>query len=72
MIGAVPNLCKNLRAAAPCQKMFFIVSATGKTAEQMLVLLQERTKNSPKAELEIAAHEQRKITQLRLEKMLSL
>ena len=50
----------------------FIVSATGKTAEQMLALLQERTKNNPKAELEIAAHEQRKITQLRLEKMLSL
>lgn len=48
----------------------FIVCATGKSAEEMLELLQERLKNDPKDEIEIAADEQNKITKLRLEKLL--
>lgn len=48
----------------------FIVCATGKSAEEMLVLLQERLPNDPKEEIEIAAEEQNKITKLRLEKLL--
>jgi 2-oxo-4-hydroxy-4-carboxy-5-ureidoimidazoline decarboxylase len=48
----------------------FIVCATGKTADEMLTLLQERLPNDPKDELEIAAEEQNKITKLRLEKLL--
>jgi allantoicase len=49
----------------------FIVCATGKTAEEMLAILRERLANSPEAELPIAAEEQRKITHIRLEKLLS-
>ena len=48
----------------------FIVCATGKTAEEMFALLNERLKNDPEAELLIAAKEQNKITRLRLEKLL--
>lgn len=49
----------------------FIVCATGKSAEEMLALLNERLKNEPDMELRIAAEEQRRITHLRLEKLLS-
>jgi len=48
----------------------FIVCATGKTSEEMLALLRQRLQNDPGAELPIAAEEQRKITRLRLEKLL--
>jgi 2-oxo-4-hydroxy-4-carboxy-5-ureidoimidazoline decarboxylase len=44
----------------------FIVCATGKTADEMLALLQQRLSNDPQAELLIAAAEQAKITELRL------
>jgi len=50
----------------------FIVCATGKTAGQMLDLLNERLPNSREKELEIAADEQSKITKLRLEKLLDI
>jgi len=50
----------------------FIVCATGKSAEEMLALCEQRLANSPERELEVAAEEQRKITQLRLEKLLML
>lgn len=49
----------------------FIVCATGKTAAEMLALLRARLPNAPDAELRIAAEEQRKITRLRLEKLLT-
>jgi 2-oxo-4-hydroxy-4-carboxy-5-ureidoimidazoline decarboxylase len=49
----------------------FIVCASGKSAEEMLALLRERLPNEPEAELEIAAAEQRKITAIRLKKLLS-
>ena len=48
----------------------FIVCATGKTAEQMLTLLNERLTNNHTTELQIAADEQNKITHLRLDKLL--
>lgn len=48
----------------------FIVCATGKTAREMLDLLQERLNNEPAEEIRIAADEQNKITQLRIEKLL--
>jgi 2-oxo-4-hydroxy-4-carboxy-5-ureidoimidazoline decarboxylase len=48
----------------------FIVCATGKSAEEMLAMLQERLGNDPKEEIELAADEQNKITKLRLEKLL--
>lgn len=48
----------------------FIVCATGKTAEEMLALLQHRLPNPPEIELPIAAAEQAKITAIRLRKLL--
>lgn len=48
----------------------FIVCATGKSASEMLAILDERLEsNAPPAELRIAAGEQAKITRLRLEKL---
>jgi 2-oxo-4-hydroxy-4-carboxy-5-ureidoimidazoline decarboxylase len=49
----------------------FIVCATGKSAEEMLELLEARLQNATDDELRIAAAEQNKITLLRLEKLLS-
>ena len=48
----------------------FIVCASGKTADQMLAILRERLSNDPDKELHIAAEEQRKITQIRLNKLI--
>jgi OHCU decarboxylase len=50
----------------------FIVCATGKSSEEMLMLLKERLHNEPDDELRIAAAEQSKITELRLSKLLTL
>jgi 2-oxo-4-hydroxy-4-carboxy--5-ureidoimidazoline (OHCU) decarboxylase len=47
----------------------YIVCATGKTAEEMLAIAKERMKSDPDTELRRAADEQRKITELRLEKL---
>ena len=49
----------------------FIVCATGKSADEMLSLLEQRLQNNPEHELTIAAEEQRKITRIRLEKLLA-
>ncbi len=49
----------------------FIVCATGKSADEMLALLDARLVNEPDAELNIAAEEQRKIIRLRLDKLLA-
>jgi len=48
----------------------FIVFASGKSAEEMLDLLENRLKNSAAKEIVIAKREQNKITKLRLEKLL--
>lgn len=48
----------------------FIVCASGKSAEEMLMALTERLRNDPAHELEVAAGEQKKITQLRLRKLI--
>jgi 2-oxo-4-hydroxy-4-carboxy-5-ureidoimidazoline decarboxylase len=47
----------------------FIVCATGKSAAEMLGLLEARLGNDPTRELAIAAGEQARITRLRLEKV---
>ncbi len=49
----------------------FIVCATGKSAEEMLALLNARIGNDPETEFKIALGEQNKITKIRLEKLLS-
>lgn len=50
----------------------FIVCATGKSAAEMLALLQARMDHDPDTELTIAAAEQNKITHLRLDKLLAV
>jgi 2-oxo-4-hydroxy-4-carboxy-5-ureidoimidazoline decarboxylase len=49
----------------------FIICATGRSAGEMLAALRARLPNPPERELEIAAEEQRRITRLRLEKLIS-
>lgn len=49
----------------------FIVCATGKTADEMRQLLEQRITNSPEHELRIAAAEQLKIMHIRLDKLLA-
>jgi 2-oxo-4-hydroxy-4-carboxy-5-ureidoimidazoline decarboxylase len=47
----------------------FIVYATGKSAAEMLDMLEGRMENDPDVEIHIAAGEQQKITRLRLMKL---
>lgn len=47
----------------------FVVCATGKSAKEMLGLLEARMENDPEGEIWVAAAEQGKITRLRLEKL---
>ena len=49
----------------------YIVCATGKSADEMLALLRQRLANDPETEVHAAAEEQRKITRLRLQKLLA-
>jgi allantoicase len=49
----------------------FLICATGKTSEEILASIQQRLLNDPAVELRIAAEEQRKITRIRLEKLLA-
>jgi 2-oxo-4-hydroxy-4-carboxy-5-ureidoimidazoline decarboxylase len=49
----------------------FIVCATGKPAGDLLAALERRLPNAPGEELRIAAEEQRKITRIRLDKLLT-
>lgn len=50
----------------------FIVCATGKSAEEMLSFCQQRLNNLQDEEIKIAAGEQRKITEIRLKKLLTV
>jgi OHCU decarboxylase len=48
----------------------FIVCATGKSADEMLAISRARLGNSVETELQVAAEEQNKITEIRLKKLL--
>ena len=48
----------------------FLICAAGKTGEEILQNLQQRLSNDPEVELRFAAEEQRKVTRLRLQKLL--
>jgi OHCU decarboxylase len=48
----------------------YLVSASGKSADELLAMLQARLSNDPETELRVAAGEQAKITKLRLLKLL--
>jgi OHCU decarboxylase len=49
----------------------YIVCATGKSSEEMLTIMKDRLQNDSQTELRNAAEEQRKITRLRLERLLN-
>jgi len=49
----------------------FIVCATGKSAAEMLEICRRRLNNNSEAEIGVAADEQRKITEIRLKKLLA-
>lgn len=49
----------------------FIVCATGKSADEMMRILETRFAHDPDTELRIAAEAQRKITRLRLERLIT-
>jgi len=49
----------------------FIICASGKSASEILTALRQRLANDAEAELRVAAEEQRKITLLRLKKLLT-
>ena len=72
--GAAEDILQRLKdgndAYADKFGFIFIVCATGKSAQEMLDLLESRLPNSRAEELENAAREQAKITELRLEKLL--
>jgi allantoicase len=70
-IDAKAALIEANRAYEEKFEYIFIVCASGKTTDEILVLLKERLANDPAAELPAAAEEQRKITRLRLEKLLT-
>jgi OHCU decarboxylase len=73
--GASPETLANLADAnRDYEERFghiFIVCASGRNAAEMLSLAQARLGNDRETELAIAAEEQRKITRLRLEKLLA-
>jgi len=48
----------------------YLVCATGRTAEELLATCLARLDNAPDVELRVAAEEQRKITRIRLRKLL--
>jgi 2-oxo-4-hydroxy-4-carboxy-5-ureidoimidazoline decarboxylase len=64
--GVLDALAEGNRAYEEKFGHIFIVCATGKSAEEMLDLLNGRLPNSPETELLNAAGEQAKITELRL------
>jgi allantoicase len=74
MAGAQAGVMAELAAANRAYEErfghIFIVCAIGKNSAEILAMLQQRMSNKPDAELHIAAGEQRKITRLRLEKLL--
>jgi 2-oxo-4-hydroxy-4-carboxy-5-ureidoimidazoline decarboxylase len=74
--NASENILKALAVGnAEYEKQFghvFLICATGKSAEEMLLALDQRMNNGPERELKIAAGEQARITQLRLKKWLGV
>lgn len=50
----------------------FLISASGRRAHEILAAMRERMGNDPTTELRVAAAEQRKITRLRLERLLNV
>jgi OHCU decarboxylase len=73
---AADSLLKELKKANRLYEekfgFIFIVCATGKSAEEMLDICCRRIRNDADTEIRIAADEQRKITEIRLKKLLEI
>lgn len=73
--GASESVLAELRDANAAYEAKFgriyIVCASGRTAEEMLAIAKARMESDPETELRRAADEQQKITELRLEKLVS-
>lgn len=69
--GVLARLAKGNQEYENRFGFIFIVCATGKSAKEMLDLLEKRLPNDRDPELKIAAGEQHKITRLRLQKLIS-
>ena len=69
-LETIEDLAKANSAYQDKNGFIFIVCATGKSAAEMLALLNDRLENKPGEELNIAMGEQQKITIIRFKKML--
>jgi OHCU decarboxylase len=76
--GTAGGAAEIVAALAECNREYeqrfgfiYIVCAAGKSSEEMLAILKRRIQNDGETELPSAAEEQRKITRLRLEKLLN-
>jgi allantoicase len=69
--GVLAALAEENRTYAKKFGYVFLICAAGKTSDEILISLRQRLSNLPEAELRAAAEEQRKITRLRLEKLLA-
>jgi OHCU decarboxylase len=69
--GTISQLAERNREYEDRFGFIFIVCASGKSPDEMLAILSGRIDNDPRTELRIASEEQRKITRLRLEKLLN-
>ena len=69
--GTISQLAERNREYEDRFGFIFIVCASGKSPDEMLAILNSRIDNDPRTELRIAGEEQRKITRLRLEKLLN-
>ncbi len=67
----IDKLSEGNRAYEEKFGFIFIVCATGKSAAEMLSLLEVRLSNEQSTEIKIAMQEQNKITQLRIDKLFS-
>ena len=64
--GVLAALAEGNRAYEELFGMTYLVRAAGRSAQEMLVLLQERLSHDPETELAVAARQQGEITALRL------
>jgi OHCU decarboxylase len=73
--GSAATLAELAELNAEYEERFghvFLICATGKTADAILDSARARLSNDPETELRIAAEEQRRITHLRLRKLLDV
>ncbi|MEM6257474.1 MAG: 2-oxo-4-hydroxy-4-carboxy-5-ureidoimidazoline decarboxylase [Planctomycetota bacterium] len=71
-LGTIEALARGNTEYEQAFGYIFILCATGVSADQMLARLNERLNNPPGRELSVAAEQQRRITHLRIDKLLGI